>query len=165
MIDISGFGARITILAIQSFPVGFVLSQFADDQEPLAIEDIEATGHEMLMDGSIFIFDKAVPVKIMVAVIPGSSDDINLKILLQARKGAASILPLPDITSMVISCPDGGKALFTNGSIIKGPLADTIQQSGRKKGNVYTFIFGSFAGAQSAKQVIAGLAQTFTSLL
>jgi len=165
MIDISGFGASITVLAVQSFPVGFSLSQFADDQDPLAVEDIEATAYEMLMDGSIFIFDKAVPVKLMVAVIPGSSDDINLKILLQSRKGAASIIPLPDVTSMVISYPDGGKVIFTNGSIIKGPLADSIQLSGRKKGNVYTFVFGSFSGAQSAKQVISGLVQTFTSLL
>lgn len=164
MIDVSGFGTGITIVALQSFPMGFSLSQFADDQDPLVVEEIEPTGFEMLYDGSLFAFDKAAPIKITVALIPGSADDINCKILLQARKGSASLIPLPDTTVMAITYPDGGRVIMSNGTIYKGPMADSITVGSRKKGNMYSFVFGSFAGAQNAKQFIATAAQNVLSL-
>lgn len=165
MQDISAFGTSITCLALSSFPMGFSISQFADDADPLSIEEIEPTGSEMLYDGSIFFFDKAAAVKLSISVIAGSDDDINMKILLQARKGTPSIIPLPDITSMAISYPDGGRIMLTNGSIYKGPIGDSLLASGRKKGNTYSFQFGSFAGAQSVKELIATVAQSVLSIL
>jgi hypothetical protein len=149
MIDVSGFGTSVVIVALSSFPTGFPLSQFADDIDPVVVDPIETTGFEMLYDGSIFTFDKAAPIKVAVSVVAGTSDDINLKILLQARKGGFQLINIPDITSMVIAYPDGGHTMFSNGSIISGPLADSVQSTGRKKGNTYNFVFGSFAGAQS----------------
>lgn len=165
MIDISGFGTSISVLALQSFPEGFSLTKFADDQDPLTCEVVETTGFEALYDGSFFFFDKASIIKISVATVAGSDDDINLKILLQARKGASSIIPLPDVTSMIISYPDGGRVAMSGGSILSGPLADSIQATGRKKGNIYTFGFGTFSGAQSANELISTVAQTLTSFL
>jgi hypothetical protein len=149
MIDVSGFGSSVIIIALSSFPVGFSVTEFADDVDPFVVEAIEPTGYEMLYDGSLFAYDKAAAIKVALSVVAGTSDDINLKILLQARKGTAQVLNIPDITSMVVSYPDGGRVMFSNGTIIGGPLADTLQSTGRKKGNTYQFVFGSFAGAQS----------------
>ncbi|QOV06242.1 hypothetical protein CPT_Maja_022 [Burkholderia phage Maja] len=165
MIDISATGASITVAAIQSFPMGFNLTEFADDQDPLKFEDVEPTGFEFLYDGNPFFFDKSVLIRVSVAVIPGGEDDTNLRILLQSRKGSQSLIPLPDSTTMTISYPNNGRVILTNGSILSGPFADSVTQQGRKKGNVYTFGFGSFAGAQSAKQIIASIGQNLLSLL
>ncbi|QRE00387.1 hypothetical protein [Burkholderia phage BCSR52] len=164
MIDISGFGASITIAALQSFPMGFTLKQLADDQDPLTFEEVETTGYEALYDGSFFFFDKASLIKVRMSVIAGSDDDMNLKILLQSRKGSSSIIPLPDSTTMTVGYPNGGRVILTNGSILSGPFADSISQEARKKGNVYTFGFGAFAGAQSGKQLIASIASNILSL-
>lgn len=161
---IDGYGLGVTILAVQSFPMGFSVSKFADDVLPLEIEETEAVGFDMLYDGSLFAFDKAAPVKVAIAVIPGSTDDINLKILLAARKASSSIIKLPDVTSMVITYGDGGRVLLSNGTILRGPLGDTVTTGGRKKGNQYTFVFGSYNGAQSITQVIAGIAQAAITL-
>jgi len=165
MIDVSGSGTSITIVALQSFPMGFTLSQFADDVDPLVAEDVETTGFEMLYDGSILLFDKAVPIKLTIGVIAGSHDDINLKILLQARKSSTSLLPFPDTTSLVISYPDGARIILSSGAIISGQLLDGLQSAGRKKGNSFTFVFGSFAGAQNAKELVSTIAQTALGLL
>lgn len=165
MIDVSGFGLSATIVAIQTFPMGFTVKQFADDVAPLEIQDDEPGGYEMLYDGGLFTFTKANPILIKIGVLPGSEDDINLKILLGARRMTSSLLPITDVTSMVVSYPDGGKAVFSNGSILSGPPADTIQQSGRKKGNVYTFAFGSSTGIQSGKQLVAEGIQTVLGFL
>lgn len=164
MQDLSGFGLGITILALQSFPMGYSLSQFADDINPLEIEEIEPVGFDMLYDGSLFAFDKAAPVKLTIGLIAGTADDINCKVLLQARKASSGIVPLPDITSAVITYGNGGRLLLSNGTILKGPLGDTIEASGRTKGNQYTFVFGSFNGAQSAIEVVSSIAQTAIGL-
>lgn len=159
MIDVSGFGTGIVVLALQSFPTGFQLSQFADDSDPIEAKEIEPTGYEMLYDGDLFAFDKATPIEVAVSVIPGTPDDINLKILLQNKHSPKSLIPLPDITSMVITYPDKGRIVLSKGTILKGPLVDSINTSGRRKGNKYTFVFGAFAGAQSSQQLITGIVQ------
>lgn len=165
MIDISGFGTGITIVATTSFPVGFTLSSFADDEDPLSVENTEVSGYEKLYDGTIFTYDKTSPLLLSVGVMPNSEDDANLKILLQMRKSSASILPLPDTTSMVICYPDGGKVAMSNGTMLSGPLADSLTAQGRKKGNVYHFVFGTFVGAQSASELVQGIAQNILSVV
>ena len=161
MIDIGAYGTSIIIAALKSFPIGFSLSQFADDQDPIQFEETETTGYEFLYDGEPFFFDKASVIKCTVSVIPGSQDDINMKILLQARKSSLSILPLPDTTTMTITYPDGRRVILASGSILKGPFADSVTTQGRKKGNQYSFAFGTYAGAQSPKQLISASQTTF----
>jgi len=165
MIDVSAFGTGITIVALNSFPTGFTLSQFADDVDPVIFEEVQTTDMEALYDGSFFVHDQAALMKMSVSVIPGSSDDINLKILLASRTGGPSLLPLPDITSSVIKYPDGGVAMMSNGSILKGPLADSVTSQKRKRSNTYTFGFGSYSGFQSSLQTAASLFQTAISFL
>jgi hypothetical protein len=153
------------VLAIQSFPMGFNIKSLADDVDPLVVEETEPVGFEMLHDGSLFSYDKAAPIKVSITVIPGSDEDINCKILLQSKKGSVKLIPLSDSTSMVITYPDGGRVILSGGTIVRGQMADSIMMTGRKKGNTYTFVFGSFAGAQSAGQLVASVAQNVLSLL
>jgi hypothetical protein len=164
MQDVSAFGTTISILATHSFPVGFTIENFADDKDPLKIENIEATGYVFLIDGSLFIFDKAAVIKVDVSTVAGSDDDINLKTMLQARKGSSSIINLPDVTTMTIAYGNGGIVMFTNGSIVSGPLGDSIEQSGRHPSNTYTFVFSDFAGAQSVAEVVNVALQAITGL-
>jgi hypothetical protein len=165
MIDVSAFGTGITVVATSSFPVGFQLTSFADDEDPLAIEEVEVSGYEKLYDGNIFIFDKTSPVLLSVGIIPNTDDDINLKILMQARKSSPHILPLPDTTTMIITYPDGGRVVLSGGGILSGALADSISSGGRKKGNAYHFVFGTFAGAQSFTELAATVARAGLALL
>jgi hypothetical protein len=59
MIDVSGFGTGIVILALQSFPMGFQLTDFADDVDPISAKEVEPIGYEMLFDGELFAYDQA----------------------------------------------------------------------------------------------------------
>jgi len=165
MIDISGFGTGITIVTTATFPLGFELTQFADDEDPLNVENTEVSGYEKLYDGSIFTFDKTSPILLSVGVIANTEDDINLKILLQNRKSSPQILPLGETTTMIICYPDGGKVAMSNGTILAGPLADSLTAQGRRKGNVYHFVFGTFAGAQSASELVASIGSNILSLV
>lgn len=159
MINISGFGLKATIVAIQTFPMGFTIQQFSDDADPLEIQDDVPGNYEMLYDGSLFAFTQANPILVKVSVIPNTEDDTNLKILLGARRMANSLLPVSDVTSMVISYPDGGKAILSNGTILSGPPADSVKSEGRKRSNTYSFAFGNSTGLQSSRQAISEIAQ------
>lgn len=165
MVNISGYGLGINIVALQTFPMGFDLKSFSDDTDALFIEDTETSGYEMDFEGSLVAYDKAAPIIVSVSVIPNTDDDINLKLLLQARKGGFKWLPIQDVTTMVVTYPDRGRVAFTNGTIIRGPFGDSILSSGRRKSNVYTFAFGAFAGAQSNRQAVIGTIQSLVGLL
>lgn len=165
MIDISTAGSGITIFSLNSFPMGFQLKAFADDVEAFAIDPTEVSGFEKLYDGNIFSFDKTSPILLSVGVIPNTEDDINLKIILQKRKSSPSILPILDTVTMVVSYTDGGRVVFSNGTILGGSLADSLASRGRKKSNEYHFAFGSFDGFQSYRQTLANVVQTGISLL
>lgn len=165
MEHISGFGTGIVIVAVQSFPMGFKLTKFADDSDPISARDIQPFGYRELYDGNIFTFSQTAPIEVSVSVIPNSEDDINLKILLANKKGGLSLFPFDDITSMVITYPDKGRTVLSHGSIISGPALDSIQSTGRRKSNTYKLVFASVTGAQSAKQLVAGGIQTVLGLL
>lgn len=165
MINISGFGLKVTVVAVQTFPMGFEIKQFADDSDPLIFEPMEPVGHEMLFDGDLFVFDKAAPVMVALSVLPQTDDDINLKILLSSKKGGLRWLPFSDITTMVVTYPDGGLVVLSNGSIISGPIGDSVLQSGRKSCNTYRFAFGTVAGLQSSTESVATIAQNILSIL
>jgi hypothetical protein len=164
MIDVSAFGTGITIVGNASFPYGFSLSQFADDEDPITFEDLEVSGFEKLYDGTIFLFDKTSPVLVSVSVMPNTDDDQNLKIMLQMRKSSPQLIPIADSAAMIITYPDGGRVMLASGGILSGAIADSITTQGRKKGNTYHFAFGTFAGAQSATEIAAGVVQNLLSL-
>lgn len=154
------------IFSTNSFPMGFKLSSFADDEDSLKIEQCEVSGFEKLYDGTIFGFDKTSPILLSMAIIPNTDDDINLKILLQKRKSNSTYIPLLDGVTMVISYPDGGRNVFSGGVMLGGSIADSMLSGGRKKSNTYNFVFGSFDGFQSFKQVVGSaisLASNFAS--
>ncbi|ATW57895.1 hypothetical protein CNR33_00049 [Pseudomonas phage tabernarius] len=153
MENIGGHGTSITIVALNSFPVGFQLTKLADDVDPISHKEVTTNGYKKLIDGSLFFYSQTAPIEVSVSVVPGSDDDINCKILLQAQKGGLQIIPLPDITTMIITYPKG-RVLLTNGSIVSGPLLDSIADTARKKSNTYTFVFANFAGMQNGKETI-----------
>jgi len=164
MIDISTAGSGVTIFSLSSFPMGFRLTAFADDVDALNIEATEVSGFEKLYDGNIFTFDKTSPILLTVGIIPNTEDDINLKIMLQKRKSTSSIIPVADDATIVIVYADGGRNVLSKGSILGGPIADSLSASGRKKSNEYHFVFGSFDGFQSFKQFAGNLVNTGLSL-
>lgn len=165
MINISGYGLKATIVAVQTFPSGFTVKSFADSTNALTFEIMEPVGYKVLFDGSLFCFDKGAPVIVSIGVLPQTDDDINLKLLLTSKKSTSSWAEFLDITSMVVNYPDGGKVVLSNGSIISGPVGDTVLASGRRDCNVYKFAFGTVAGLQSTTETIGTTIQALLSAL
>lgn len=165
MINISGFGLSVNIVALQTFPMGFTVKQFADEVDPISFEPMEPVGYKMLYDESLFQYNKAAPVIVTLGVLPQTTDDINLKLMLTSKKGTTSLIPFSDTTTMVVSYPDGGKVVLSEGTIVSGPVGDSVSANGRKSCNRYRFAFGTVAGLQSSTESIVSVAQGLLGLL
>jgi hypothetical protein len=141
MINASASGLSIFVVALTSFPGGFSVTSFPDDADPINIDDLEAVKWEPLATGDGYFYVSSELIRVSVSVIGGTQDDTNLQMMLQARKSMNAVLPLPDITALTINYPDGAVAVYSDGSIISGPLGRSAQMSGRYRSNTYHFGF------------------------
>src|SRR5882724_9120 len=95
--DISGFGAVVSLIASNTFPTGFVITQFADDSDPVDMPSINIGDAAMGLNGDLIVWRRAIPLPSVIAVIPGSADDINLGILAAANRAGQGVFPANDV--------------------------------------------------------------------
>ena len=141
MNNIGGFGLKLSVTASMTFPIGFIITQFADDADPFDVPDIQIRDKAMGLNGDLISWGKAVPVSIKISVIPDSQDDINLSILAKTNKVGAGRNPVTDVIGMIGTYPDGSVVILTNGVMTDAPLASSVSSSGRMKSKTYSFAF------------------------
>ena len=139
--DISGFGLRVNIRASNTFPVGFNVTQFADDADPLDAPSIQVADKAMGLNGDLITWSTANPLLATLNVIPGSEDDINLATLLEANRVAKGKTSARDRITMTTTYPDGSTVISSKGRITDGNPSKSVASAGRLKTNAYQFVF------------------------
>lgn len=147
MSDITGFGVVVTLIATTTFPVGFPITQFADDADPLDFAAVKIGDLAVGLNGDPISWGKAVPLPMVLNVIPGSEDDLNLAILADANRVAQGKISAFDNISATVAYPDGSVTTLTGGKMTDAPFGKSISSSGRIKTRQYTFAFGNKNGA------------------
>lgn len=141
MADISGFGLRLNVVASKTFPAGFNVTQFADDADPFDIPSIQVKDKAMGLNGDLITWSKAVPLIVSVSVVPGSEDDQNLAVLLEANRVGKGKTGVRDVVAMTGVYPDGDTVTVSAGVITDGPPASGVSSAGRLKTSTYMFAF------------------------
>jgi len=140
--NIGGFGLSITIIGSITFPVGFPITQFADDADPFDVPSIQLKDKAMGLNGDLVTWAKAHPINITINVIPGGDDDVLLAILAEANRVGKGKLSINDKISMVGIYPDGKTIIsLLNGAITDAMPGTTVSNSGRFKSKTYSFTF------------------------
>lgn len=139
--DISGFGLKLWVVASETFPAGFPVSQFADDSDPFDIPTIQIADKAMGLNGDLVTWSKANPLVVNVSVIPGSQDDINLGILYDANRVARGKRGARDRITMTGIYGDNSTVILKEGKITDGMPADSVASAGRLKSKTYSFAF------------------------
>lgn len=139
--DISGFGLRVVVQASSTFPSGITLTQFADDADPLDLASLQIADKAMGLNGNMVTWSKANPVPMVVNVVPGTTDDQNMQILLSANRASAGRRPARDIITATVVYPDGRTLRCMRGKITDGPFGNSVASAGRMKSKGYTFAF------------------------
>jgi hypothetical protein len=141
MQDVSGFGARVQVVADKTFPSGFNLTQFADDVDPFDIPSSQIADKAMGLNGDLITWAKATPVVVSLAVIPGTEDDRNLQALYDANRAGKGKTTARDKITVTVVYPDGKTATFSEGKLTDGPAAVGAASAGRLKTSTYQFAF------------------------
>lgn len=144
--DISGFGLVLTLQASNTYPVGIVIQDFADDADPLAVSDLAIAETQMGLNGDLISFSKATPIEVDLAVIPGSLSDTLLSVLMEANRVAKGKTSARDAITIVGVYPNGRITRYTNGKLTSGPVSDSVASAGRLKSKVYKFMFENKGG-------------------
>lgn len=144
--DVSGFGFVLTLIASNTFPSGFPLSQFADDVDPFDFPVIDVNDVAMGLNGDLISWSKATPLKVTMSVIAGSDDDANLAVLLEANRVGQGKISARDVITVNAVYPSGNTLSLTSGKILSGPSGKSIASAGRIKTPVYMFAFQNRSG-------------------
>jgi hypothetical protein len=146
MQEISGFGLKVHIMASSTFPVGFPVTQFADDADPFDAPAIAYADKAMGLNGDLITWSKATPIDITINVIPDSADDLNLQILAEANRVSKGKTSARDVITLTRIDAAGRIAVLSNGRLTNAPPLSSVASAGRKKTAAYTFTFESKAG-------------------
>lgn len=139
--DVSAFGFVLTVIASNTFPNGFTVSAFADDSDPFDFPSIAVNDVAMGLNGDLISWSKATPLKTTMSMIPGTDEDVNMAVLLEANRVGQGKLSARDLITVTAVYPDGSTLSLTQGKITNGPPSHSIASSGRVKTNVYGFAF------------------------
>jgi hypothetical protein len=141
MENISGFGTRLTIRASVTFPVGFTVTEFADDADAIDSPSIQIADKASGLNGDLLVWSRANPINVTVNVIPGSEAERNLAILLEANRPGRGKTPALDQVTLTMTLPDGSGTIYNKGAITDGPPSRGPASTGRLKTMAYQFTF------------------------
>jgi hypothetical protein len=146
MVNISGYGLIVNILASNTFPVGLLLTEFADDADPFDIASLQIADKAMGLNGDLIVWSKANPIIVTLNVIPQSFTDLNLAVLLEANRVGKGKTGARDIITMTAIYPNGTPIILTNGAITDGIPGSAVSSAGRLKSKNYAFSFENKTG-------------------
>lgn len=144
--DISGFGTSLNVVASNTFPNGFDVTQFADDADPFDTPDLKIADAKMGLNGTMITWSIAGMVMLKVAVVPQSADDQNLQILFDANRVTAGRQSAQDAITLTATYPKGPRKQLTGGRMMGGPVMSSVASVGRLKSKVYEFAFEGDGG-------------------
>lgn len=139
--DISGFGTIITLTASVTFPQGIVLTQFADDADPMDMASIAIAEKAMGLNGDLVKWAKANALPVVLNMIPDSNDDQNLAILAEANRVGKGKSSARDVLTLTIVYPDTKQVVFSQGIITDAMFGNSIASAGRLKTRPYAMAF------------------------
>lgn len=141
MPDISAMGIKATIVALPSYPVGFTLTEFADDGDSINVPDMTIMQSGMGVNGDLVVWRTAVPCEIEVNLIPGTEDCKNMENLFKLNLTQKNKVASKDVLTMTINHPDGKIDVLTHGYIIAGKPIQDYSSNGRAKTRTFRMVF------------------------
>lgn len=141
MSDISGFGSSLRIVASNTFPIGVLVTQFADDSDPLDVPLLQIADNAMGLNGDLVVWTTAAPIVVTTNIIAGTDDDRNMSILFEANRAGRNKASAKDVILLIATFPDGQFVSLTGGVCREFMPLRSIASEGRLKSKPYSFAF------------------------
>lgn len=141
MFDTSAIGVSLRVIASNSFPAGFTVTEFADDADPFDFPAIDIATPAMNVNGDLVVYSAPTPLTMALNVIPGSDADKNLSVIFEANRAAKNKRHAKDVITIVGSYPDGSTVTLSQGKMTNGVPASSPASAGRIKSKAFSFAF------------------------
>lgn len=145
MMNISGFGLVVNLVASRTFPSGIIVTEFADDTDPLDSPDLQLADTSMGLNGDLIVWSRPQGIEVALAVIPTSESDLNLQAIFDANRVGKNKSGARDTIEMVVSYPSGEKAMASQGVMTVGTALPAVVSAGRFRTRTYRFTFESIS--------------------
>lgn len=139
--NIAGFGISVRIRASNTFPSGLLVTQFADDSDPLDVPSLEIANSAMGVNGHKVVWATANIIPMTLNIIPGSEDDKNLQALFEANRVGRNKAGAKDEITAIVTYSDGSRTTLTAGSCDAFVPTNAVSSEGRFKTKPYLFSF------------------------
>jgi len=139
--DISGFGLTVRILASNTFPTGFDVTEFASDSDPLDFPNLVIGEDEMGLNGDLITWGSPNAIGMVLNVIPGGDNDNSLAILFEANRTGKGKRGAQDTITAVATYPNGSVISVINGHTKEYTPGKPVTSAGRLKTKTYIFAF------------------------
>ena len=150
--DVSGTGFSLTVKASVTFPQGFPVTAFADDADPWDAPAVDIATPSMNVNGDLVVFSAPQPLARTVNVIPGSEEDNNLTILLEANRVGKGKRSARDVITIVATWPDGSTETLGGGKMTNGMSGKSLASAGKIKSRSYAFAFENYSLTRATAQ-------------
>ena len=150
MTDLSTTGMALRVLASNTFPQGFTVTEFASDSDPWDAPNLDIATVEMDLNGNLNSFSTPVPLTRTIGMTPGSEDEANMRALYEANRVGKDKRSARDVITIVATWPDGSTETLGNGKMTSGPSGKSTTQAARMKSVTYGFAFESYASTGPA---------------
>lgn len=141
MIDVSGTGLSITVIASKTYPSGILCTAFADDTDPMDFPELTIAEYGMGLNGDLITWASPQPLQFSISVVPGTPEDEALEFLFEANRVAKGKRAARDVITIIANYPNGTRKTLKPGKIISGLPGKGIASGGRIKTSTYGFVF------------------------
>lgn len=143
MFNISAVGFSMWISATNTFPLGFEVSDFADDVDPFELPEVPLGVGIKDLNGRVFFQNVAPIIPMYVNVIANSPSDKRLQTLYNSNLSASNKISNSDIITLMLKYNGKRDSLYGNGKMLIGTPDVPIQARGRYRSRRYGFVFGA----------------------
>lgn len=146
-LDVTGFGTIVNLVADVTFPAGIVITQFSNDADPLDMAAVKIADTAMGVNGDLIRWARAVPLPMVLNVVPGSADDQNLAILADNNRASQGKVSAGDVITANVIYPDGSVVTLIGGVLTDAVFGKGISGEGRLKTKAYSLMFSDKIGS------------------
>jgi hypothetical protein len=155
MTEVSMAGSVVTLTSSNGGTL--VVTEFAEDADPISISDLEVRKGGMNLNGNLVSWAAPNPITVSISLIPGTKSDVALSNFIRACHlgGKSNTIGDAFIKTMTIAIPtsvgssSGSLAIsksskkwtFSNGFITSGPVGQGSGSDGKATTKTYTFTF------------------------
>jgi hypothetical protein len=105
------------------------------------LPEIKIAEAAMGLNGDLITWSRAMPIVMKLAVINGSTDDVNLGIVHEANRVGRGKASAQDVITITAIYPNGATITLSVGKMTDGMPGSSVASNGRQKTKTYSFVF------------------------